>query len=40
MGALCQPGQLARAVNDKQLSEEILQGGAEQALALAGQRGK
>jgi hypothetical protein len=36
MGALCQPGQLARAVNDKQLSEEILQG----ALALAGQRGK
>jgi AcrR family transcriptional regulator len=32
--------QLARAVNDKQLSEEILQSGAEQALALAGQRGK
>jgi len=32
--------QLARAVNDKQLSEEILQSGAEQALALAGQHGK
>jgi len=34
--------QLARAVNDKRLSEEILQSGAEQALALAlaGQRGK
>ncbi len=32
--------QLARAVNDKQLSEEILQSGAEQALALAGRRGK
>jgi hypothetical protein len=32
--------QLARAVNDKQLSEEILQSGAEQALAFAGQPGK
>src|SRR5229473_1796188 len=32
--------QLARAVNDKRLSEEILQSGAEQALALASQRGK
>jgi TetR/AcrR family transcriptional repressor of nem operon len=32
--------QLARAVNDKRLSEEILQSGAEQALALAGQGGK
>ena len=32
--------QFARAVNDKQLSEEILQSGAEQALALAGRRGK
>ncbi len=28
--------QLARAVNDKQLSDEILQGGADEALALAG----
>jgi TetR/AcrR family transcriptional regulator, transcriptional repressor for nem operon len=32
--------QLARAVNDKRLSEEILQSGAEQALALAGECGK
>ncbi|HXL33001.1 MAG TPA: TetR family transcriptional regulator [Bradyrhizobium sp.] len=32
--------QFARAVNDKRLSEEILQSGAEQALALVGQRGK
>jgi TetR/AcrR family transcriptional regulator, transcriptional repressor for nem operon len=32
--------QLARAVNDKRLSEEILRSGAEQALALAGQSGK
>jgi TetR/AcrR family transcriptional repressor of nem operon len=28
--------QLARAVNDKRLSDEILQGGADEALALAG----
>src|ERR1700688_4537193 len=32
--------QLARAVNDKKLSGEILQGGADEALALAGQTGK
>ena len=30
--------QLARAVNDKQLSDEILQGGVDAALALAGKR--
>ena len=32
--------QLARAVNDKRLSGEILQSGAEEAVALAGQTGK
>ena len=32
--------QLARAVNDKRLSEEILQGGADEAVALTGQTGK
>jgi TetR/AcrR family transcriptional regulator, transcriptional repressor for nem operon len=32
--------QLARAVSDKRLSQEILRSGAEGALALAGQRGK
>ena len=31
--------QLARAVNDKQLSNEILQNGAEEAVALAAQAG-
>ena len=31
--------QLARAVNDKRLSEEILRSGADQALALAGHTG-
>jgi TetR/AcrR family transcriptional regulator, transcriptional repressor for nem operon len=32
--------QLARAVNDKKLSDEILQGGADEALVLAGLIGK
>ena len=32
--------QLARAVNDKRLSREILQSGADEAVALAGQPGK
>ena len=32
--------QLARAVNDKRLSGEILQSGADEAVALAGQTGK
>jgi hypothetical protein len=32
--------QLARAVNDKRLSGEILQSGAEEAVALAGPSGK
>ena len=32
--------QLARAVNDKRLSGEILQSGADEAVALAGQAGK
>jgi TetR/AcrR family transcriptional regulator, transcriptional repressor for nem operon len=32
--------QLARAVNDKRLSQEILQSGADEAIALAGQIGK
>jgi TetR/AcrR family transcriptional repressor of nem operon len=32
--------QLARAVNDKQLSGEILQSGAEEAVALAGHAGR
>ena len=32
--------QLARAVNDKRLSAEILQSGADEAVALSGQTGK
>jgi len=32
--------QLARAVNDKRLSQEILKSGADEAVALAGQTGK
>jgi TetR/AcrR family transcriptional repressor of nem operon len=32
--------QLARAVNDKRLSDEILQSGAAEAISLAGQDGK
>ena len=32
--------QLARAVNDKRLSQEILQSGADEAIALASQIGK
>ena len=32
--------QLARAVNDKRLSDEILQSGAAEAISLAGQDGR